>query len=93
MSAYEDDRGAGSADRLGAQAKQRLRLAVDQVKIDLSGADSVTLSVDMGAASLLLLTQDSDLNTVRTIMVLPLHVAAPCSSEDCLRFVRNASNR
>ena len=74
LSAYEDDRGAGSADRLGAQAKQRLRLAIDQVKIDLSGADSVTLSVDMGAASLLLLTQDSDLNTTRTIMVLPLHV-------------------
>lgn len=52
LSAYEDDRGAGSADRLGAQAKQRLRLAIDQVKIDLSSADSVTLSVDMGATSL-----------------------------------------
>lgn len=50
LSAYEQDRGPGSVDRLGAQAKQRLRLAVDQVKIDLSSEDSVTLSVDMGAA-------------------------------------------
>ena len=76
LTAYEADRGAGSADLLGAQAKQvslslslslsvslclmnlttchylsiqRLRLAVDQIKIDLSSADSVTLSVDMGA--------------------------------------------
>jgi molecular chaperone DnaK (HSP70) len=50
LSAYEEDRGSGSVDRLGAQAKQRLRLAVDQVKIDLSSEDSVTLSVDMGTA-------------------------------------------
>jgi hypothetical protein len=63
LSAYGEDRGVGSVDRLGAQAKQRLRLAVDQVKIDLSGEDSVTLSVDMGTAfcsSILAATADSN---------------------------------
>jgi stress 70 chaperone-associated protein len=48
LAAYESDRGAESLAKVDSQAKQRLRLAVDQVKIDLSGAESVTLSVDMG---------------------------------------------
>ena len=48
LAAYENDRGVESLAKVDSQAKQRLRLAVDQVKIDLSGAESVTLSVDMG---------------------------------------------
>ena len=49
LTAYGEARGAAALAGLGPQAKQRLRLAVDQIKIDLSGSASVALSVEMAA--------------------------------------------